>query len=302
MQANNTYKVACFGEMLWDMPPGEQHPGGAPMNVALNLRKMGVESKIISRVGKDSLGEMLLAFVDSFGLDTQLIGIDSNYPTSTVQVDLTDPTNAKYDIIQHVAWDNITYEDAMLQAVKRSEIFVYGSLVARDTTSRSTLFKLMDRALFNVFDANLRDPYYSISTVERLMMGANAAKLNDAELDEICSWYNQKGSLREKMLFLESKFALNTICVTLGSHGAIVYTGQEFVEHPGFKVNVASTTGSGDAFLAGWIKKYLDGSSPFERLEYACAIGALVATHKSANPDIKPEEVQEFLQLNTITK
>jgi len=52
-------KVVCFGEMLWDILPGGAMPGGAPMNVAYHLQKLGLSAALISRVGTDSLGDDL---------------------------------------------------------------------------------------------------------------------------------------------------------------------------------------------------------------------------------------------------
>lgn len=54
-------KIACFGEVLWDIfPGGDRRAGGAPFNVAYHLSKMGVEVNMISSVGNDELGRELL--------------------------------------------------------------------------------------------------------------------------------------------------------------------------------------------------------------------------------------------------
>ncbi|WP_312512228.1 PfkB family carbohydrate kinase [Chryseobacterium culicis] len=47
-------KAVCFGEVLWDIFPGEQKRiGGAPFNVAYHLSRMGIEVDMISRIGDD---------------------------------------------------------------------------------------------------------------------------------------------------------------------------------------------------------------------------------------------------------
>ena len=53
-------KILCFGEMLWDIFPDGAVPGGAPMNVAIGLKKLGSDVFILSSCGKDELGVNLL--------------------------------------------------------------------------------------------------------------------------------------------------------------------------------------------------------------------------------------------------
>ena len=49
----NRIKVACYGEVLWDIfPGGQRRAGGAPFNVAYHLSRMGVEAHMISSVGQ----------------------------------------------------------------------------------------------------------------------------------------------------------------------------------------------------------------------------------------------------------
>ena len=54
------YQVICFGEVLWDFLPQGKEPGGAPMNVTYHLNKSGVPASLISKVGKDDLGDEIL--------------------------------------------------------------------------------------------------------------------------------------------------------------------------------------------------------------------------------------------------
>ena len=65
------------------------------------------------------------------------------------------------------------------------EAFIFGSLVARDSTSKNTLLTLLNYSKFSVFDVNLRPPHYDISSIQVLMNAANFIKFNDNELKEI---------------------------------------------------------------------------------------------------------------------
>lgn len=56
------------------------------MNVAIHLKKFGFDSYFAGRIGKDKLGTDLEDFLELQGLDTNLLQIDPQLPTSTVKV------------------------------------------------------------------------------------------------------------------------------------------------------------------------------------------------------------------------
>src|SRR5690554_3550023 len=113
--------VVCFGEMLWDCFPDYEIAGGAPMNVALNLQQLGLEVKMISRVGKDELGYKLKDFVKDYGLPLDLIQEDAEHSTGKVVVDNTDKENIRYEIIAPVAWDFISFSEGNQKAVNEAD-------------------------------------------------------------------------------------------------------------------------------------------------------------------------------------
>ena len=62
---NCVKNIICFGEVLWDVFPKGKKIGGAPLNVALRLSALGLQTTLVSKVGKDDLGEELLDFLQS---------------------------------------------------------------------------------------------------------------------------------------------------------------------------------------------------------------------------------------------
>ena len=82
--------VVCFGEVLWDILPTGQQPGGAPFNVAVHLHQLGQPVQLISRVGDDELGRELLAFVEAKGLSTAHIQRGHTHLTGVVKANVGD--------------------------------------------------------------------------------------------------------------------------------------------------------------------------------------------------------------------
>jgi len=107
MNTNKFNYVVCFGEVLWDIFPSGSRAGGAPFNVAYNLFKMGIDTKMLSRVGNDQLGHQLLSQIDQWEITTDFIQVDQERPTGTVLANFDEHGEAQYEIVKEVAWDYI---------------------------------------------------------------------------------------------------------------------------------------------------------------------------------------------------
>ena len=290
-------KVICFGEVLWDIFPEGEKIGGAPLNVALRLKALGISTAIISKVGTDSLGERLIEFAKEHGLLTQYIQQDPQFETGKVNVTLDPNGSASYEIAYPAAWDKIGIQPTIEEEVAQADLFFFGSLATRDSVSKASLLALLKKAKFKVFDVNLRAPHYTQSSLEELMQIADFIKFNDEELDEISRAMGcQESSLEKQLRFISIKTNTPKICVTKGSDGALLLLNNRLYDQNGFTVQVADTVGAGDSFLATLLEGLLIGKVPETALEKACAMGALVASNNGANPKITPEELHRFIE------
>jgi fructokinase len=276
--------VVIFGEMLWDCLPTGPVAGGAPMNVALNLHQLGLNSSLISAVGNDEDGVKLLDFLKDFNLPLDLIQTKTDHSTSRVLVDTADPENIKYTIVAPVAWDYIEWTPENDKAVEEADAFVFGTLGVRNTESLKTLIKLLQHPTLRIFDANLRPPFYDFEVIETLLGYTDVLKINEDELEIFADYFDTKPDLISLCGYLDQHFPMEIICITQGSKGALIYQKGEIFTHTGYKVSVKDSIGAGDAFLSGFIKTYLEEKNPAEILDFACKIGAFVATQKGGTP------------------
>ena len=290
---NNDYTAVCFGEILWDfLPDGAKQPGGAPMNVAYHLNQLGVPTAMISKIGNDELGNELFNYFTSKKVTGDFIQRDNKQETSRVLAKL-DGNNVTYDIVKPVAWDFIESNGAIQRLVTSAQYFIFGSLGARSEISRQTLFELLEIARQKVLDINMRAPHYDKKTLEYLIRHADILKLNADELQFLGEWFGFSGSDTDKISAMQDKFHLNMILTTRGDKGAIVFHDGKFYEHPGFKVKVADTIGSGDSFLAAFLSKYLHSEPIQNAVDFACGMGGFVATKAGACPAYTLNEAQE---------
>jgi fructokinase len=295
---NNRKKVSvvCFGEVLFDVFPTHKKIGGAPLNVAIRLASLGIQSQIISRIGNDEIGKELLQYIKDHKVNSSSIQIDKDLKTGEVIVQLNDKGSASYTINYPVAWDKIveTPEDEII--VKKADALVFGSLVCRDSVSQNTLFELINYAKYTVFDVNLRAPFYTKEVLNHLMHEADFIKFNDDEIYEISEYLKSSfHSLEQNIHFIAEQTSTKHICVTKGSHGAVLYYNNQFYYNSGYKIKVTDTVGAGDSFLAGLLSKLLAKEDPQKAIDFACAIGALVAQKEGANPKINQSTIDSLM-------
>jgi len=273
--------ILCFGEILWDTFGDEKIPGGAPMNVARHLVQQGLTVSFATRIGTDDSGNGLLEFLKANGLYSNLVQLDDELPTCEVTVQLDDSGQATYIIPEPVSWDNIQTETSLTEAAEQAQAIIFGSLASRKETTRDTLLNLFDETTaLKVFDVNLRLPHYGLSTIETFAAKADVLKMNEDEAVLLSGSYD----LKESITVFQKMYHPQTICVTQGGNGAIVWHNHEFFEHPGFKVSVVDTVGAGDAFLAAFVAGLVNKLPVPQVLENACAVGAFVSGKRGANP------------------
>jgi fructokinase len=289
-------KAVCFGEILYDVFPDRERIGGAPLNVASRLSGLGISTEMISKVGDDEKGEKLISYLESKNIKTKNISKDPNFTTGVVNVKLSESGSATYEIAHPVAWDKIEISEAIKNSVKNADAFIFGSLICRDEVSRKTLFELLPEAKYRIFDINLRPPYYEKEVLEKLMEQADFIKFNDDELFEIAEMMGSKhNSLEQNLHFISEKTNTKTICVTKGRHGAVLLKDGVRYYNSGFKVKVKDTVGAGDSFLASLIAGLLKEEESQNTLDFACAVGALVAGKEGANPEISGDIIKKFM-------
>ncbi|CAM4283306.1 carbohydrate kinase family protein [Gillisia limnaea] len=290
--------VVCFGEVLWDNLPSGKKIGGAPLNVALRLNSFGNQTSMISRVGNDIDGKNILDFVLGSGIQG-IIQIDKNLETGIVDVEINEEGNANYHIKQPCAWDNIKYEKELVEVVKDTDAFIFGSLACRSEESASTLFRLLDHATFKVLDVNLRKPHYSIKTLLKLMEKADLIKLNEEELNEICEGIDTTAkTIVDKLKIISEKTSTSHICVTRGAQGVVLYYHGEYYHNSGFSIKVRDTVGAGDSFLAAYVSEVLKNTRPAMAMDFACAVGSLVASKEGANSQILATEIKKLMWMD----
>jgi fructokinase len=276
--------LVTIGEVVWDFLPNQRVLGGAPVNVAYQLTGLGVEVGVITRVGRDSLGDETLERLVELGLPTG--GVQRGQePTGTVRVTFPRPQEPHFEIVTPAAWDGIEAGPAEAFLDGHPFDLVFGTLAQRDERSRCTIRRLRERAGQRFYDVNLRPPFTTRELVIESLAGVDLVKLNSEELNVIAGWLGLAGMARNAVARqLMDRYNIAVLVVTEGAAGAWLVAEGETFEAPGQPVRVVDPVGAGDAFFAALLAGYRRGLPWSEILARANALGAYVAANPGATP------------------
>ncbi|WP_221658423.1 carbohydrate kinase family protein [Bacteroides salyersiae] len=290
--------IVGMGEALWDVLPEGKKIGGAPANFAYHVSQFGFDSRVVSAVGNDELGDEILKVFKEKQLKHQLQTV--NYPTGTVQVTLDDNGIPCYDIKEGVAWDNIPFTDDLKRLALSTRAVCFGSLAQRNEVSRTSINRFLDtmpdgEGQLKIFDINLRQGFFTKDIIRDSCQRCNVLKINDEELVTISRLFGYPGiDLQDKCWILLAKYNLKMLILTCGTNGSYVFTPGvvSFQETP--KVPVADTVGAGDSFTATFTAALLKGKSVPEAHKLAVEVSAYVCTQSGAMPEL-PQVLKDKL-------
>lgn len=285
-------KILSFGEVLWDVFDSGAFIGGAPLNFAAHLAKMGENTYILTSVGNDDLGAKTTQKIKEFGVKTDYISVSKMLETGKCVVSLDSNKIPKYNLLNNVAYDEILCD----KIPNDFDVLYFGTLALRNDFNKISLKNLIASHCFKeVFvDVNIRPPFYSKESVEFAVNNATILKISDEELPiiseilgiaygddfikNLCTKYNN----------------LKFIIITRGDKGSYCFdidNNTKFTAKS-VKVEVASTVGAGDSFSATFLQKYLSGNDIQNCLDFASKISAFVVSKTEAIPEYNPQQFE----------
>jgi len=271
---------AIFGEILYDrFPDGTAVLGGAPFNVCRHLRQLDFDPLMLTRIGDDDAGKLLLREIDRYDLDPSGIQIDLDHPTGEVLVTLDDNGEAVYTIAPNQAWDYI--EPVVPEEFARPEpppdLLYAGSLALRTPEAQARFMQLADELACPIYvDINLRQNWWSHDLANELLQLAFCFKCNEEEFNTLFGDVDPK-AFREQ-------HELDFLLLTRGARGLSFYSyrGTFHADPPQLKGPIVDTVGAGDATAAVSIVGYLEDWHPKRTVQEAVRRAAQVCRVQGA--------------------
>jgi fructokinase len=253
--------ITSIGEILFDIYPNHKRLGGAPLNFIYHVKKLTDSGNIISRVGKDVLGNKAINDLKHSGLSFEFIQHDNLHSTGMAIVHLDDSGSPTFKIDTDSAYDFIELNDDAFHLINAdTDCLYFGTLAQRSEISRKTIQSLFNRGLKYFADLNLRQNFYNEEILTTSLEAADFIKVNYEEMHILNDLLLQSEYHTEKVAYeLMEKFDINMIAVTRGKDGSSIFENGKRYDHSNVDVKVVDTTGAGDAFAAVLCVGYLHG-------------------------------------------
>ena len=258
--------------------------GGAELNVAIGVKRLGHDVEYISRVGQDPFGEYIIKTINQHQVGTTYISTDPDYFTGhQLKALVTKGDPATFNFRKNSAASHLSPE--VIDQVKLDDVkcaHMSGIFPAISDTAEASFRKLYkrlnDAGIKTTFDPNLRPTLwkshdYMVKTINELAGYADIV-LPGVEEGKILMGSDDPEAIADFYLKGERT---TTVIVKVGPAGAYVKTkdGQSFTVK-GFKVDkVVDTVGAGDGFALGVITALLEGKSLKAAVLRGNAVGAL---------------------------
>ena len=313
------YDVTALGELLIDFtengtsaqgnPLFEANPGGAPCNVLAMLTKLGHKTAFIGKVGDDFFGKQLREAITEVGIDSTGLLSDPEIHTTLAMVHTYPDGDRDFSFYRNPGADMMLREDEIPEElIKSTKIFHFGTLSmthdgVRAATKKAISIAEEANALIS-FDPNLRPPLWkSLDDAKEQVLyvlgHCHILKISDNEIQFVSG----KEDYDEGIKYLQEKYQIPLIFLTMGKEGSRAYYKNFRVEQPGFTVKAIETTGAGDTFCGcsiNGVLKYgldnLDEAKLKEILTYANAGAALITMKKGAIRSMpEPENIKELI-------
>jgi fructokinase len=290
-----TFVVA--GEALVDIvvPPtgGTEHaPGGSPLNVAVGLSRLGVETLLITRLGDDEHGRLVRGHVEASGVTLADTSVDPAVRTSTATAHLDEHGAATYDF-------DLTWELPPLALPDGATALHVGSIGAALRPGRDAVVHLVEEAaakeLLVTYDPNMRpvftpDRAQAWADVREVAAASRLVKMSDEDLEFLLP-----GSTAEDAARTLLGGRTEVVVVTHGGSGAAAFSRATAVEVPSRRSEVVDTVGAGDSFMAALLAVVAEqglatDSEPLRRqVEAAHQAAAVTVSRRGADPPRRDE-------------
>ena len=276
-------KVIAIGEALIDFIPHEKGralnnvenflrvPGGAPLNVAAAVAKLGGKSQMLTKLGQDGFGDAILNEVKPLGVDVSRISRTKEANTALAFVSLREDGERDFSFYRNPSADMLlSAEEICSEDFNERDILHFCSVSLIDApikeAHRRAIEIAKEKGCLISFDPNVRLPLWKQpedcrKAILEFLPLSNIVNISDEELEFITGIKDEKEAL-DSLLTGDVK----VIIYTKGTNGAEFITKERVIFSPSFKVSAQDTTGAGDSFIGSLLYQVAEGEYSLEEL------------------------------------
>lgn len=301
--------ILSVGEALIDMLPrtsqaGEPcfapYAGGAVMNTAIALSRLGSKSSFLTGLSTDLMGDVLRETLISSNVNLDH-AVVSDRPTTLAFVKLTNGHASYFFYDENTAGRMMTPADMPALPDSIKAYFTGGIWLAVEPcgTALEALLTREAAARVTMIDPNVRPSFVKdraayTARIDRMIGLSDIVKLSDEDSEWLYGKTDPQAVLAR---------GAKVVLVTEGAKGATAYTARGSVQVAAPRITVADTVGAGDTFNAGFLAS-LDQTGLLSKdsvanlsddaLRTALSLGTRAAAITCSRPGANPPWAREL--------
>lgn len=252
-------RVVVIGDALIDELRDERGVreliGGAALNVAVGLIRLGVPATLIAMVGDDEAGAHIRAYLRDYGVELRA----TPAPVTARAVSVRSGAEPTYAFSDAARARRVRFGDAERAAIAAAPLTVVSGFPFDDRDQSEQLADAVSGRRLAI-DPNpraglLQDAEAFVRGFELLAAGAELVKVSDE--DATLLYGSSLDALRARLIGVGARAVL----ATAGAQGAVLECGPVVVSRPASPMpgRVVDTLGAGDAALAAAVAVLVSG-------------------------------------------
>jgi len=264
----------------------EVHVAGAEANVMVGLSRLGLETGLVTKVGCDEFGNLIISTLRGERVDISRVKVDPNAPTGLYFIQRHYPVPRKSTVLYYrrgSAASKMSPEDVEADYLSRfNHLLLTGITPALSPSCADAVSKSYEiakrRGLEVIFDTNIRMKLWnSLEEARKTISEYLQSKIVFTNEEDLNILY--PGSEMISAAHRIAEKGAEIVVVKMGAKGALAIVGNRVFKKEAFQIcQVEDVIGAGDAFNAAFLASILEGYSVEEALENGNAAGALVVT------------------------
>ncbi|WES64316.1 PfkB family carbohydrate kinase [Microbacter sp. GSS18] len=259
-----TGRVVVIGDALIDELRDDtdvrEFVGGAALNVAVGLSRLGVPTTLIAMVGDDEAGAHIRAFLSDYGVE--LIATPSEHGSARAVSTRNKYGEPEYVFNEASRARRIRYGEAERVAMAEAPFIAISCIALDDVEQTAELGEALSAAGTRfAIDPNPRtgmmaDRDRFVQGLEGLVTAASLVKVGEEDAEVL--YDSDLAAVRARLVDLGAQAVL----ATAGAGGATIEAGGEDVTAPisDLPGRIVDTMGAGDAAFAATVAAMVDGT------------------------------------------
>lgn len=273
--------------------------GGCAANIAVDMVKLGLKVALSGRVGQDLFGREIRDRLTAAGVDASQLEMSTTTATSSTFVLNVKGEDRRFI---HCVGANAEYDSSQItdDAIRRSKVMYVGGYCLLESLSPDRVVRLFrvarEAGVATMLNVVLSESTDTTAWLEPVLPWTDYFFSNGDEAERITG---QSDAMKQAEAL--RAMGVKTAVVTLGQHGAILF-GPDYRLRAGvYPVQPIDSTGTGDAFAAGFLYGVLHGEDIQQCLRLGTAMGASCVRSMGATTGVfSAAELKEFVRANSL--